>query len=116
MPGKIPISPVMNPLRFIPAPWCFILNVPGCAGIMSTFIRSMLSEAQFLCIHSQAQIPFHSQFFHFIKNLHSFFLVRSDIGLHLHLFKFPGPENKISRSYLVSECFTDLCDTERNLR
>ena len=33
----------------------------------------------------------------------------------LHLFKFPGPEGKVSGCNLITEGFSDLADTKRDL-
>src|SRR3989344_994351 len=35
---------------------------------------------------------------------------------YFHLLKFAGTKYEITRCYLVTECFSDMCDTERQLR
>src|SRR5216683_1551990 len=44
-----------------------------------------------------------------------FVSARPDEVLHLHLLELAGPEDEVTRGYLVTERLTDLPDTERDL-
>src|SRR5690625_7090493 len=69
--------------------------------------------AQFGCADADVLMPLHALFPPRLEVLH--LRARLHEVLHLHLLELTHAEDELPRHNLISECFPDLCDTERNL-
>src|SRR5450759_141303 len=89
----------------------FKFNISGSICVMGKF--DMIVEAVILTTETESLMPSHSHLFPFLKPLK--FTSRLYKKLHLHLFKFPHPEYKLSGNYFIAECFSYLCNSKRYL-
>src|SRR3990167_11398220 len=104
---------MVNSLKFLPTKRRIIFNICCKASVMGSFIGIMISIAKIFFFNTQINVPSHSLFFQKPENLFCLFVIRSHKIFQFHLFKFPTSESKIPGSNLVSESFSDLCNTER---
>src|ERR1035437_249858 len=82
----------------------FKFNVRGRICVMSKF--DVVVEAVILTPETESLMPSHPCIFPFFEP----FKLTSGLykKLHLHLFKFPHPENKLPGNYFIPECFSYL--------
>src|SRR5210317_1945396 len=80
---------------------------------MSQFIVTMLSKTKAGIWDSNRFIPFHSLFYPRIKPFIFIFFFTEEFNL--HLLKLSSPKNKLSWCYFVSERFSNICNSKRNL-
>ena len=73
----------------------------------------MIMETVVICTEPECLMPLHTRFFPLIKPLH--LGTRFHKKLHLHLFELTHTEDKLAGYDLISERFSYLCDTERQL-
>src|SRR5579872_3965749 len=102
----------MNSLPLFPSKRCFIFDVICNLCIMSKLILIMLSEAQFVFVINKIFVPRHSLFFPVLVPFLHFIGVSKP--LQIPLLKFSLSEKEMSRCNLISEGFSDLCNSKRN--
>src|SRR4051812_23563943 len=100
----------MNTLHFFKTNGEIVLNICSSVGIMCQL--HVIMKAVFFFWNAQAQVPFHSLLFPELVPL--FLCTGANEKLHLHLLKLAHPENKLTGYDLIAECFSNLCNTERN--
>ena len=112
MAGQVKIGAVVYAFKLFKAHREFIFNIVGVFCIVSKLIRAMLMPAQL--IHADTVL--------FVERPPLFtpvvepFVVGTGLykKLHFHLLKLAGTEDKVFRYNFVSECLTDLRNTERD--
>ena len=70
-------------------------------------------EAIVFCTKTESLVPSHTCFLPLAEPFE--FGARLYKELHLHLFKFAHAEDELASYDFITESFTDLCNTERNL-
>ena len=113
MAFQVEIRSVVYPLELFPAEREIIFNVDRLFSVMRQLFRRVLVEAKVFAFNSKLLIPSHPLVFPFLKLF--FVILRTDKILHFHLFELKCAEDKISRSYFISERFSYLSDSERYL-
>ena len=113
MAGQVVVGAVCNSPQFSPAEREEVFKVGGCFGVEGKLFFLMVAQAQVFVGHAQIEQPFVAEV---LPVLEPFEVgVRFAEEFQLHLLKFAGTEGKVSGSNLITERFTDLCDTERQL-
>ena len=108
---EVEIRTAMNAFNLLKAKWHLEFNIRSCIGIMSQFL--VIMEAIFLIAQTECFVPFQAEFTPMIKP----FKFRTGLNekLHLHLLKLAHAEYKLACNNLISECFTNLSNTKRQL-
>ena len=101
----------MYALNLLETEWHVELDVGGSISIVSQLI--MIMEAIVFCSEAEILMPLHAGLFPFSKPIE--LSTRLNEELHLHLLKLAHTENELSCHDFVTECLTNLRDTERNL-
>ena len=101
----------MDTFYFLEAERHLKLNITGSVSIVSELL--VVVEAIVFSTKTECLVPSHTRFlplaepFEFSAWFHE--------ELHLHLFKFAHAEDELASYDFITESFTDLCNTERNL-
>ena len=101
----------MDTFHFFKSEWETELDVRGCIRVMRQFL--VIMEPVFFWPESQRLMPAHAGLLPFLEPVK--FTAGAYEELHFHLLEFTHPEDKLTCHDFVTESFTDLGDTERNL-
>ena len=113
MAGKVVVGSVVYALKLLEAHREFILNVVCALCIVCQLIWTVLMPAQLILPDSHLLVVVPPLASPVLEPLHVVLGLYE--VLHLHLLELAGSEDEVLGHNLVSECFSDLCDTERNL-
>ena len=111
MISQIEIGTGMNPFHLFESERELKLYIGRSIRIMRQFF--MVVKTVHVIAETECLMPLHTKClpvlipFHLIARMHE--------ELHLHLFKLPHTEDKLTGYYLITERLAYLCDTERNL-
>src|SRR5512140_2977016 len=108
---QVIIRPGMNSLNFFKAERESVFDVSCRICIMSEL--NMVVKTVILISEAKGFMPIHPYLFPVPEPFK--FCPGPDKKLHLHLLKLPHPENELPRYNFISESFTDLCDSKRDL-
>src|SRR3989344_3667805 len=108
MSREIPISSMVDTLKFLPSKRGIVLNVFSESGVMRPFVRLVLSKAKILFLYSQLEIPLQPFFLPILKSSFSFLFIRFDKILNFHLLELPTSIGEITWSDFISKGLTDL--------
>src|SRR4051812_10239079 len=101
----------MYTFHFLKSNWKFILNVTCGISIKRQFC--MIVKTIFFCRNTKALVPVEPFLFPVFV---PFFLCAGTYKeLHFHLLKFAHAKNKLPGHNFIPECFTNLCNTKRDL-
>ena len=101
----------MNSLEFLESEREIELNVGGGIGIVGEFL--VVVEAVVLRTHPEVDVPLHAVCLPFLEEFHLCTWPAEEF--HLHLLELPHAENELACHDFISECLSDLGDSERNL-
>ncbi len=108
---QIEVSPVGDTLDFGPAYGELVFDVEAAFGIMRQFLVIVFAQPEVFFPDAHANIIVEPLVHPVIEPLH--IGAGLDEILDLHLLKFAGAEDEVSRGNLVTERFTHLSDSER---
>ena len=108
---QVEVRAAVDTLHLLEAERHLKLNVRGSIRIVRQFL--VVVEAVFLIAKPQRLVPAEAELLPVLKPFQ--LLARANEELHLHLLELAHTEYELTRYYLVAECLTNLCDTERNL-
>ncbi len=100
----------MNTFHFLESKRHLEFDV-GCGiGVVGELL--MVVVAVFFVAETKGFVPSESPFFPLLEPFELF--AGTNEELHLHLLEFAHAEDELTRYDLIAECFTDLCNAERN--
>ena len=110
--GKVVVRSVGDAPKLAPAECEVIFKIGGRFGIEAQLLGGMIAQVQIFRFHTEGKKPIAAEVFPIFKP----FEVGAGLAeeLQLHLLEFAGAEREVAGRDLVSEGFTDLCDTERH--
>src|SRR4030042_3145442 len=113
MLSQVEIAPVSDALQFRPAHREKILDVIAVLGIVGKIVLAVMAQAKVFLLDTQFGIPLQPLLDQVIKPL----LIGSGLNevLHLHVLKFPGPEDEVAGGDFIAEGLAYLADAQRQL-
>jgi len=112
---EVIISSICYSLQLSPSSWEFIFYIKGSLAIKGEFFLVMFPKFQFILFDADFIYPSFFACFHpFLEGFESDFLVVFYEIFDFHLVEFSYSKHEVSRSYLVPEGLSYLCDTKGN--
>jgi len=105
---QVVIGAGVDTFHLFEAEWEFKFDIGCSVGVVSQFF--VIVEAVAVVAESEGTVPFHAGLAPVVEPFELF--TRTNEELHLHLFEFAHTENKLTGHNLITECLTDLGDTE----
>ena len=113
MTCQVIVCPVVDTLKFLEAHREFILDVVCALCVVCQLVWTVLMPAQLVLPNSHLLIVVPTFASPVLEPLHV--VLRLYEVLHLHLLKLAGSEDEVLGDNLVTECLSNLGDTEWNL-
>ena len=108
---KVEIGTAVDTLYLLEAEWHLELDVGSSVGIVSQLLVVVVTVV--LVAHTESLMPSKANLLPILKPLHLSTWLAEE--LHLHLLELTHTEYELTGNHLVTECLTNLADTEWQL-